>query len=280
MSAHTLPLAAPAAGPQVKRPLPPPKNLPKAPRGANWLSEALLEMSPTRPQRRTVDVFLSVGLHVAILSALVLVPLYFTDTLDIRGFTQTLLVAPPPPPPPPPPAPAVVRTAPSPKRIFSSGKLIAPTTIPQKVVIIKEEAPPEMGIGVVGGVLGGVPGGQAGGVIGGIISSARTTPPPAPNTAHRAPVRVGGHVKEPRLTYRLEPDYPVLARQAHITGEVVINAIIDEQGNVIEMRVLSGPVLLIDSATRAVRLWKYEPSRLNGEPISVELVVRVMFRLS
>ena len=76
--------------------------------GANWLSEALLDMSPTRPRRTTRDVLSSAVLHILILGVAILLPLYFSESIDLKQFTQTLLVA-PPPPPPPPAAPAVAK---------------------------------------------------------------------------------------------------------------------------------------------------------------------------
>ena len=88
-----------------------------APRGRNWLSDALLEMSPTRPGQRTLDFVLSLSMHALLLVTLVLIPLFFTEALDLKKFTQTFLVAPPPPPPPPPPAsPAIVKAV-APKRV-------------------------------------------------------------------------------------------------------------------------------------------------------------------
>ena len=126
-----------------------------------WLAEALLEQSPTRPGRRTWDLFLSLLLHAIFIATLILIPLYFTEAIDLKQFTQTFLLAPPPPPPPPPPAsPMIAKVSSAPKRIFTSGgKLLAPTAIPEKVAMLKEEAlPPD--VEVVGGVPGGVPGGQ------------------------------------------------------------------------------------------------------------------------
>jgi protein TonB len=66
--------------------------------------------------------------------------------------------------------------------------------------------------------------------------------------------------------------------QAHIHGTVVVDAIIDERGNVVQARAVSGHPLLIAAALRAVLQWKYEPTSLNGQPISVELQVLVNFR--
>jgi protein TonB len=96
----------------------------------------------------------------------------------------------------------------------------------------------------------------------------------------KGPVRVGGRVKEPRLISRIDPVYPPLARQTHLTGTVIIDAIIDERGDVIEMKVVSGPPLLIQAALDAVRRWKYEPTYLNDQPVPVQLNVTVTFKLA
>jgi TonB-like protein len=69
----------------------------------------------------------------------------------------------------------------------------------------------------------------------------------------RAPVRVGGRVKEPTLITRVDPRYPALAIQTHMQGTVVVEAIIDENGDVVEAKVVSGPPLLMQSALDAVR---------------------------
>jgi protein TonB len=252
--------------------------------GQPLFAEALLDMSTTRPGRRTWDFFLSLFIHGLFLATLLLIPLYFTEAIDLKQFTQTLLVAPPPPPPPPPASPVIAKVSSVPRRVFTSaGKLLAPTAIPEKVAMLKEEAlPPEVGLGegVVGGVPGGVPGGQIGGVIGGIISGARTYVPVAPTTAPKAPLRVGGRVKAPRPLSQVQPVYPELAKQAKIQGQVVIDAVIDTNGNVVEMRVVSGHPLLIPAAFAALSHWKYEPTYLNEQPIPVQLLVTISFRLN
>jgi len=62
-------------------------------------------------------------------------------------------------------------------------------------------------------------------------------------------------------------------------GIVSIDAVIDAEGSVVEMRVLSGPPLLIPAALDAVRQWKYEPTYLNDQAIPVQLIVKVTFQL-
>ena len=214
----------------------------RAVRRDQLFSEALLEMSSPRAERQT-RAAMSIVFHALVLLALLLPPLYFTDTIDMKGFAQTFLIAPPPPPPPPPAAQSVVKVAPV-RRVFTSaGKLLAPAAIPQKIAMLKEEPlAPDVGAGVEGGIAGGVPGGQLGGIIGGILSGASHANFPMPSISQpKAPIRVGGHVKPPRVVAQPAPVYPVLAQQAKLEGVVSLDAVIDAGGNVIEMRVVSGP---------------------------------------
>ena len=64
-----------------------------------------------------------------------------------------------------------------------------------------------------------------------------------------------------------------------VTAYVVVDAVIDVHGNVVEMQVLSGHPLLVQAATDALRRWKYQPTILNDEPVPVQLVVTIKFRL-
>ena len=86
-------------------------------------------------------------------------------------------------------------------------------------------------------------------------------------------------MKRPRLISGPEPVFPLLARQARIGGAVVIDAVIDTQGNVVEMRTASGQPILARSAMEALRHWKYEPTILGGEAIPVRLLVTMTFDL-
>jgi periplasmic protein TonB len=278
MVTHPLPVVvAPPKGPK------PSKTDLRTPVEVDTFIGALLEAPCEYKHRNPLEWIVSFLVHVVLLAALLIVPLFFTQTLDLKAFQSTWLVS-PAPPPPPPPAPAVERIAVrSVARLMQNGHITAPTAIPKKVTIIKEAPlPPEQeGVGVVGGVPGGIPGGQAGGVLGGIIggtggSSGPVIAPPAPT---KRIVRIGGNLKPPRQIYSVAPEYPVIAKQAHVEGTVIIDAIIDEQGDIVQGRVLSGPALLIPSALQTVLKWKYEPSYLNGEPIAVEMHVEVHFIL-
>ena len=246
---------------------------------------SVLEYNRMAGTSRPVDFLISLLINLSILAAPVFAGLYFTDSINLKQFAQTFLVAPPPPPPPPPAAPTVVKVMPPHKVFENAGKLVAPTVIPKTIADIKESPlPPDVdGNGVAGGVPGGVAGGSMGGVIGGLIGGVTTAAaaPIAPkDNRPKAPIRVGGRVREPKATFRVDPVYSTLARQAHISGTVIIDAVLDEHGNVVEMKVVSGPPLLIQAALDAVGRWKYEPTYLNDEPVSVQLNVTVTFRLN
>jgi periplasmic protein TonB len=256
-------------------------------------AEAMLEDTSTHQHRSPLDWVASIGVHFAILAVLLILPLYFTTGLDSHRLNLTFLATPMMPaaaPPPPPMASTAPRPAHiAPVRVFTPGQLISPTFIPKAVVTTPGSAgaPDEalMGEagGVPGGVPGGIPGGQVGGVLGGVLGGAlKGVQPPAPPVAAgpKVPVRVGGEVKPPRLLFGPSPEYPVLARQSRLSGVVVIEAVIDEHGDVKGMRVISGHALLIPAALSAVSKRRYEPTILDGEPTPIDLRVEVSFSFS
>ena len=245
--------------------------------------DILLESSGGQRKRRAWATSLSFLLEAILLGVLILIPLWFTDVLPKQQLL-TFLEAPPPPPPPPPAALAA-----TPVRVvkvtsdIANGQLRTPSRVPTKVQLIKEDdAPPPAAIsaGVVGGVPGGVPGGQLGGVIGGIISSTSSVAA-APSLSKPTPqrVRISQGVSKSLLIYRIEPTYPPVAREAHIQGVVVLAAIIDKDGNIQNLQVVSGHPMLAPAAIEAVKQWRYKPFLLSGQPLEVETAVTVTFQL-
>jgi len=225
--------------------------------------------------------FFSFCVQVLLLGVLILVPLIYTEAIDLKQFSSTLLVAPPPPPPPPPPPTAqpIARVRPI-ARIMQAGKMMAPTVIPKQVAkIIEEDIPDTGGVGVIGGVPGGIPGGQAGGVLGGIIGGVTGSHlPPPPPTPKR--IVVGGNVQQARLVSQPRPVYPPLAKQTGLQGTVVLRALIGTDGAVREVQLVSGPYLLAQAAMDAVLQWRYQPTLLNGQPMEVETRITVIFMLN
>ncbi|HYN09853.1 MAG TPA: TonB family protein [Vicinamibacterales bacterium] len=106
------------------------------------------------------------------------------------------------------------------------------------------------------------------------------TPEPvhaAAGTGPTAPVRVGGHVKEPRKLRHVPPIYPADAAAAGIEGVVVLEAVIAKDGFVKDLTVLKSVPMLDEAALGAVRLWQFSPTLLNGVPIEVAMTVTVHF---
>jgi len=222
-------------------------------------------------------VVISMVVQVLFLLILILIPLIYTEALP-RTLMSSILLAPPPPPPPPPP-PAAVQVIRKPVvHLMDAGKLVAPKVIPKDLKVIKEEAEPDMGTGMIGGVPGGVAGGSSGGVLGGVIGGAGNAPPPPKVTPKR--VTVGGNVQAARLVNRVQPIYPPLARQTRISGTVKLHAIIGKNGAVEQLQVVSGHPLLVQSALDAVRQWRYQPTLLNGDPVEVDTEIDVIFSLA
>ena len=110
------------------------------------------------------------------------------------------------------------------------------------------------------------------------IPSSSAASLPVPTIQPEGPVKVGGHVEEPKLVASVMPVYPQAVKNSGIQGDVVIETTIDKDGNVAGMRVISGPAVLRQPALDALRKWKYEPSKLDGQPISVQLMVTIKFR--
>ena len=173
-----------------------------------------------------------------------------------------------------------------PVRPVTPDAVVMPVGVPKDVAKIIEE-PAMAPVGVIGAVPGGMPGGVAGGVLGNVLSAngsaegmALPPPPPPPPpkiVAPAGPVRVGGDVREPRIVKLVPPVYPTIASKARVSGTVVMEAILTEDGTVDQIRVISGHPLLVDAAISCVKHWKYEPTLLNGIAVRVVLTAKVNF---
>jgi periplasmic protein TonB len=250
-------------------------------------ADVLLEVDGAKKRRLGFAAISSALLQSVFVAILLIVPLMFTEALPSQQLL-TMLVAPPPPPPPPPPAAA------APARVVQrngsdliDGRLRTPGRIPQTVKMIQEEeAPPVLSDGsggVVGGVPGGIPGGQIGGVLGGILGSVNSTRagiiPKLATPARPERVRISQGVTRGQLISKIEPKYPLLAREARVQGDVILRAIISRSGEIENLQLLSGHPMLVPSALDAVKQWRYRPFLLNGEPVEVETTITVTFAL-
>lgn len=101
--------------------------------------------------------------------------------------------------------------------------------------------------------------------------------PPEPVRPPRQ--RVSAGVMESALIRRVQPNYPHIAIDMHLSGEVRLRAIIATDGSVQDLDVLSGSPILARAAENAVRQWRYRPTLLNGVPVEVETYITVNFIL-
>jgi periplasmic protein TonB len=117
------------------------------------------------------------------------------------------------------------------------------------------------------------------GFIGGTGDRVMVPEPPHAEPPHVRPMLRSGEVMAAMLVNRVEPKYPTMAIVARISGTVHLRAIISKDGTVRELEVVDGNPLLAQAALVAVQNWRYQPTRLNGEPVEVETYVTVNFVL-
>lgn len=92
-------------------------------------------------------------------------------------------------------------------------------------------------------------------------------------------IRVGGNVMRAQLVCQYAPVYPETAKADHVEGKVLLHAIIDKDGCIKDLRIISGDDMLAKSAVQPVRLWRYRPTLLLNHPIEVDTTVVVIFTL-
>src|SRR5579863_8358348 len=128
-------------------------HLPSKAQAQDTFLKGLLETPWKQGRRNPADWALSILVHAVIVCGIVIVPLLFTQVIDLRGLQSMLLITPRPPAAAPPPAPAAQRAVRPMAHLLESKALTAPTTIPRKVELVRDEAPPDPGMnGVIGGV--------------------------------------------------------------------------------------------------------------------------------
>ncbi len=94
------------------------------------------------------------------------------------------------------------------------------------------------------------------------------------------PQTATGVLKRGVLIHRVDPDYPDIARDQHVSGTVTLQATVGTDGRVRAVRVISGSKLLVQSAVDAVRQWRYTPTLLDGKPIDTDVQISLVFNLN
>jgi TonB family protein len=133
-------------------------------------------------------------------------------------------------------------------------------------------APPPLG----GFAAADVDGSGNNNAIGSVFSSAKQ---PSVWAASPEVVTVSSGVIFGLLIQKRPPDYPEIAKAARVSGTVVLAATISKTGTIKNLHVVSGPVMLQESAVDAVWTWRYKPYKLNNQPTEVETTINVIFSL-
>jgi protein TonB len=223
------------------------------------------------PPRRYLTL-LSAFVHAAILSTVFITQLLSPGPLpmprSVLAFSDALPVqlkdVPLPPPPRGGSAPAEHTSAHA--APLDAPRDIAPETDPQNAASSHQSIDvPGVQSGVVGGI--DLPG-----------QGLQVEAPPPPPTP-REPMRLHSGMQPPQKIVNVPPRYPATAQAARIEGLVVLDAVIDATGRVNDVRVIHSIRLLDQAAIDAVRQWRFTPTLLNGEPVSILLTVSVRFTL-
>jgi periplasmic protein TonB len=150
----------------------------------------------------------------------------------------------------------------------------APTRIPDRIISdptpVTESPLVPSGVGI--DVPGAIP-----------IADERPSiqPPPPVQPKPKAPSVVHlSHIDASKLISRVEPTYPVLAKQIGKSGKVELHAIIGEDGAIQSLEAVGGDPMFFASAMQAVKQWRYTPTMLNGQPVRVDTYITVFYNMT
>ena len=251
--------------------------------------QSLIELEAKQhPRRRWAPLPVAVGLHVVVLATVALAQVWGVDAVRepqvAAGpyFVQLM-------PPPPPPAPAggsTQQTAPTtpkdPVPVRQPDERRIPDELPQNPGIPEPAGGPVVAgaseLGVVGGVTDGVDGGVLDSTGPGVIGWGGPVVDPEPR---QEIVRFdGGSMTRPVLKSGRQPRYTEIARRSGTEGIVILEAVIDKQGRVSNVRIVKPLSMGLDAeAVAAVQEWIFEPARLGGRPMAVYYTLTVTFRI-
>lgn len=258
--------------------------------------DVLVESTSRRRSARTwLLFFASSAVWLVVLTAVAIAGVMTYDArLDAEFDRVALTSVTPVEPPPAPPRQRTDVAPPSsgPSTRFESQPVQSPK-IPDPPAVSR---PPSVGAvdthatgtGFGAGATGGDPNGSfsPGGSVGngGTIATGAPPPPPEPERPAPAPQatgpqRVASSVLSGRAIRRAEPPYPTIAKQTHTSGDVIVEVVVSESGDVASARVVSGHPLLRDAALQAARNWRFTPTLLGGKPTKVVGTITFAFKL-
>jgi protein TonB len=243
--------------------------------------ETLIHRGHVSAVKRLFAFLISLVGHAVVLTVFVIIPLVYLNVLPEMDVLAFLLAPPSAPVPAPPPPPVPVQRAAAPTIARIGIEMVQPDTMPTTIPPPDEEPTVATSLAALFQITGGTPGmdGQRAAMAPEWIKPPLPEAPPAPKPVQRKPLLVVAKLQEAKLIQKVEPIYPELAIKARITGRVILQVTVDEDGNVASIQVLQGHPLLEGAAVSAVKQWKYAPTILNGEPVPVTANVTVIFVL-
>jgi protein TonB len=216
----------------------------------------------------------SIGLQFAVVAAVITLPLLHPELLPFRIDTPKVLL----PLPPKPPEPVVrqdhTAAAASSSAALPAAPLLMPSLLPSRAETTTD-APPLAPIGNAMGTPDGLPAGF--GDDSSVHEPRVVVEGPRPPAG---PLSISSGVSQGMLLAPIRPVYPAIARAAHVSGSVVVEATISQTGVIEGLRVLSGPVMLRSAAIDAIRAARYQPYRLNGKATAVQTTITVNFKMN
>jgi protein TonB len=252
---------------------------------------SLIGLAATKPSRRRwLSLPTAIALHVGAFAVFTLASYWQVEAVPAPPTNDVFFVAMAPPPPPPPlgsgrPEKPEARPDVKPDEV----KLPQQAVQPQQTTDLKPQSESPVLDTVAGLPPGGDPRGSIHGVDGGDpdfgvdhstgpVGPAVPTIVPAP--ADDAPIQVGGAVTRPEVLVRTQPRYTEQARKAHVEGVVILRAVIDERGYVIDVQLVRGQPMGLDlAAMEAVKTWRFKPATLHDRPVKVYFNLTVNFTL-
>lgn len=223
----------------------------------------------TRSHRYVAGSFL---LEAMLVAFLIVLPWIYPAALPSKFLAVPLIAPPHASVPQTPEQRAAASPIAQPEMIAST--ITAPSRIPNSIIRVIDAAPPGdvVGIGIGGGPGPGLPAAISGTGTPPIVPAVRPARP-------TGPMRVSAGVAAGQLVAPIRPVYPPIAVATHTQGTVVVAATISPQGTIENVKVLSGPALLVPAAVEAIERARYRPWMLSGQAVEVETTINVVFTL-
>lgn len=235
-------------------------------------------VSPDAPARKARTFTLSIALQCTAVCIVILTSIVQTQRLRTVDFKVRLLAPPPPVPIKQIPVATAATTQPSAPSFHSNRYPFLINVRPHATATKASTSEPAPAINWHANSTSDVMG------VATLLDKPVQAPPPAPpvkpvSAARTGPTRISAGVAEANLVAKVLPRYPQLAVIAHVEGAVHFRAVIGTSGRIENIELISGHPLLVASAREAVLQWRYRPTTLNGQAVSVVTDITVNFHL-